>query len=219
MAKELQVILVRLCECEGNVSELVSRHGSLTERGKNQAIAVKTRLKEFQIQSWFAPQNSACQETAQVLSGGTVEKADEFKEPLYPQWAGRTLSEVKERWPLEWNAYWHPQPGDADRVIVPDGETFRTTFQRAKRGLNRIFGEFPGGGAVGIVTHGEIIRLLTIGFLGAPLEHLFLLHGKNGGITVFKFDGAKAVFECINDTCHLSTIGTDDLANYVTNGE
>jgi len=212
----LRVVVVRLCECDGNVQERLSRHGKLTELGRRQALATRSRIEGLGIQVYVSPDNSACQETAAIISGGTpVQIANEFKEPPYPQWAGLTLKEVKERWPAEWESYWNPRPGDAGRVIVPGGESFQTTFERLKSGLYRLYCGYRGLGVVAIVTHGELVRLLTVGLLGAPLEHLFRLHGRNGAISIFDFDGQVATFECINDTSHLVGLSPKDLADYL----
>jgi probable phosphoglycerate mutase len=216
----LRVTLVRLCECEGNVQERVSAYGGLTEIGRRQALATRSRLVNLLIRAWVAPDNPACQETAAILSGeAPVQIANEFKVPPYPQWAGLTLGEVQERWPREWQAYWNPLPGDAARTIVPDGESFQATFQRAKLGLDQLYGKYRGSDMVVIVTHGEVVRLLTVGLLGAPLEHLFRLRGRNGAVSTFDYDGQAAIFECINDTSHLVGLAAKDLANYVARPE
>jgi len=216
MPELLHVAIVRLCECDGNLKDLVSRHGRLTANGRRQAFAARDRLTNLGIQAWFSPNNSACQETAEILSGGiSVHPADEFREPPYPQWAGLTQKEVSERWPEECARYWNPQLGDADRIIVPGGEPLRVTYGRAKEGLARLYREFRDTGAVGIVTHGEVFRLLTVGLLGAPLEHLFRLRGRNGAVSIFDFDGQVPKFECINETSHLVGLTSQDVGDRV----
>ena len=213
---KLSVALVRLCECDGNVQKRVSRHGSLTDLGRQQALATRHRLRDLEIRSVFAPDNSACRETAAILSDGVpVELANEFKEPPYPKWAGLTLGQVQEEWPNEWRRYWNPRPGDAGRVVVPDGESLQVTFDRAKAGLDRLYAQHAGSTGIAIVTHGEVIRVLTVGLLGAPLEHLFHLRGRNGALSIFEFDAELATFECINDTAHLVGLAPKDLVDYM----
>jgi len=214
--KTVRVVLVRLCECEGNVLELLCRHGRLTELGKRQALAARTRIGRLGVSAWFSPDNTACRETCEILSGGApVQIASEFREPPYPQWAGKTLKQIRETWPNEWLHYWNPRPGDAERVVVPGGEPLRATLERLLTGLDRLYAENTNAGAIVGVTHGEIVRLLTVGLLGAPLEHLFRLHGRNGAVTILDFDGKAATFECINDSAHLVGLNPKDLADYV----
>jgi broad specificity phosphatase PhoE len=214
MLNAIRFVIVRLCECEGNVNELVSRHGHLTDMGRRQANATLSRIEKLNVQFWISPNNSACLETAQLLAGKLeIHIADEFKEPPYPKWAGLTLSQVKLTWPREWARYWNPEPGDADRVIVPEGESFRSTYDRIKQGLVRLYKERNKSGNVGIVTHGENIRLLTVGLLGAPLENLFKLRGFNGAVTIFEFDSNIARFDLINDSAHLQF--SSDLADFL----
>lgn len=227
MADAMTVELVRLCECEGNKKELVVRHGSLTDTGVEQAEALRMRLQveaerkgSAGVAQVFAPGNSACQQTARII-GGTrpVETADEFREPPYPDWAGKLLDQIKIKYPAEWERYFNPQPGDADRVLVQGGESFRATYERAKSGLDRIYREHGAAGHVAVVTHGEIVRMLVLGLLDAPLEHLFRLRGRNGAVTTFSYDGTTAVFERINDSAHLDEIGSKDIRSYVASRE
>ena len=212
MSELLRVVLVRLCECEGNVKELACRHGRLTELGRQEALATRARIISLGIRAWVAPDNSACLETAAIpFAGVPIQTMGEFSEPPHPKWAGLTLREIIERWPQEWEAYWNPKPGDADRVVIPEGESLRATFDRTIRGLGHLHSEYAGSGAVAIVTHGEVVRLLTVGLLGAPLEHLIRVRGRNGAVSVFDYDGQLATFECINDISHLTGVAPEDL--------
>lgn len=215
MSKRLTVALVRLCECDGNIQEKIATHGSLTVKGRVQAEAARKRINDLKlsVRGWFAPDNSACKETAEIIaSGGRVNIAHEFREPPYPRWKGLSLAEAEKGWPDEWFAYFHPQPGDADRIIAPDGESFRATYERAKSGVDRLYRQEPPLGTILVVTHGEVTRLLTSGLLGAPLENLFRIRSQNGAITLFHFDGVTATFECINDTSYL--VESKDLTDY-----
>ena len=163
MTQSLQVVLVRLAECQGNVDELVARHGNLTDRGRRQAYRAREQVDRLGISSFYSAETSACQQTALILAGGgAVQVAAEFNEPPYPVWAGKTLGEVAHEWPEAWQSYWNPELGDADRIIVPQGESFKTTFQRAKRGLDRIYNTEQSQHGVCFCTHGEVVRLLTV---------------------------------------------------------
>lgn len=213
MSDLMTVILVRLCECEGNVARLICRHGNLTEEGRRQAEALHRVIAPKQPVAVLAPENDACRQTASLIAGqGAVETAPAFREPPYPAWAGLTLDEVASEWPREWTNYLDPGPGDADRPIAPGGESFRTMYERAKDGLDLAFTRHrDAGGPIVIVTHGEITRLLTVGLLGAPLENLFRIRSQNGSASHFSYDGDRAIFDTINDTSHLGGLSSTDL--------
>lgn len=207
-ADAFRIALVRLCECEGNKLGRIARHAALTEEGRGQAAATRKRLLEFGLRACARPKNSACEETAAIIAEGLpVINADEFREPPYPRWEGMSYEQAKAASPVEWERYWNPRADDAHRVIAPDGEPWEVTFERARGGLRRLYREFPGPGVLAVVTHGEVVRLLTIGLLGAPLEHLWRLGGRNGAITLFEYDSCLAKFECVNDTAHLHDPG------------
>lgn len=209
-AEILRVALVRLCECEGNKLGRISSHGPLTEEGRRQAAAVCHHLLDSGLRACASPANSACEETATIIAQGLpVIDADEFREPPYPKWAGMKYKEAEAASPEEWHRYWHPRPGDAQLAIAPDGESWQATFNRTTDGLRRLVRDCPGSGLLAIVTHGEVVRLLTIGLLGAPLENLWRLGGRNGAVTLFEYDGAVAKFEYVNGTAHLGTLSRD----------
>lgn len=205
--------IVRLCECEGNVEGRVACHGPLTDCGRRQAVAARRYLSEFGIRACAVPDNPACKETAIIIGGGAaLHPAGEFREPPYPEYAGLTLDEVKQRFPDQIRRLFKPEPGDVEVPIPKDGESFRATSDRAIAGLRRLYSEFsPDPGVVVVVTHGEVVRLLTAQLLGAPLENLYRLRGRNGGVTMFDFDGHIASFEMINGTGHLHGLPARDL--------
>lgn len=216
MHAQLTVVLVRLCECVGNVAKLIGRHGDLTDAGRSQALALQRAIRR--PAAVLAPENSACLQTAEILAGGAaVEKQPVFREPPYPSWMGLTFTEIAARWPREWANFLNPGPGDADQILTPGGESFRTTFERAKEGLDLAFGRYRDGqGPIVIVTPGEVTRLLTVGLLGAPLENLFLIRSQNGSVSRFSYDGSKAIFDAINDTSHLGGLTNTDLISLAT---
>lgn len=218
MRDQLTFILVRLCECDGNSTKRVAQHGNLTTNGIKQATALQRAIEE--PVAVLSPDNSACRRTAEIIAGGAGFEVDAaFQEPPYPAWKDLTLDEVAKGWPSEWNSYLNPAPGDADRVLAPGGETFRATYERAREGLDRAFSRYRDrSGPIVIITHGEITRLLTVGLLGAPLENLFLVRSQNGSASRFSYDGSKAVFDTINDTCHLGELDSTDLIRLVTEG-
>lgn len=215
MPEKMRFVLVRLCECEGNQKGLIARHGELTPLGQRQARMTGRRVCGLGIQAWACPRNSACEATAAIVADGrSVQLVDDFSEPPYGKWAGKKLEYVERRWPREWKRYWMPRLGDAERTVVPGGEPLRTTCERLLKGVDGLYRSAHGVGCVGIVTHGENVRLITTGLLSAPLENLFRLGGRNGAITIFDYDGNTARFECINDTSHLES--PRDLADVVT---
>lgn len=215
MPKTITVLLVRLCECEGNVTERIGSHGKLTALGRRQAQATRDRLTGLRVAAWFSADNSACRETAEIVADGRpITAMREFNEAPFPEWKGKTLKEVREQRPDEWDGYFDPKPGTASTRIIPGGESLMETCERAMNGLQQVYERCKEVGNVGIVTHGEIVRLVPLALLQAPLESMFRLRGMNGAVTIFEFDGTRATFVCLNDHRHLLELGTKDLRDY-----
>jgi broad specificity phosphatase PhoE len=192
------------------LKQLVAAHGNLTQLGKDQATVLGARLRALGVQHFFSSDNSACRQTADSARGGCpLEICDEFSEPPYPAWKEKNFKSIGDQWPAEWERYQNPRPGDADAAFVPGGESFKTSYERARRGLDKIYKKWPDVHSAAIVTHGEIARWLILGLLGAPLEQLFRLRWYNGAVSIFKYDGVNATFECINDHSHLMVLGLE----------
>lgn len=209
----VRIAVVRLCECEGNDRNLISAHGRLTERGRSQALATRRRLMPLGMRAWICPENSACLETAAILSGGgPIRTMQEFREQGTGEWAGQSIPEIQKRREKEWSRVFRPGPGDILEPVIPGGESYQAVAKRVWQGLDKLLAEFKGWGTVAIVTHGEVVRLIAIQLLGAPIENLFRIGGRNGAVTIFDWDGDGVRFECINETYHLSVSESRDLA-------
>jgi broad specificity phosphatase PhoE len=94
--------------------------------------------------------------------------------------------------------YFEPRPGTAYLKLIPEGESLTETCQRATNGLRRLHEEHNDAGRIGIVTYGEVVRLLLLALLQAPLEKMFQLRGMNAAVTIFEFDGMRATGSVIS---------------------
>jgi len=149
-----------------------------------------------------------------IAKGRAITAMRELNEAPFPEWKGKTLKEAREQWPNEWDGYFDPKPGTASTRIFPGGESLMKTCERAMGGLRQVYKRCKDVGNVGIVTRGEVVRLVPLALLEAPLENMFRLHGMNGAVTIFEFDGTRGTFVCLNDHRHLLELGTKDIRDY-----
>lgn len=73
---------------------------------------------------------------------------------------------------------------------IPGGESLRELATRARNAVDQIVGDNPSGDAVAVVTHGAVIRVLVLDYLGAPLEAFDRIEVATGSITAIAFSGA-----------------------------
>lgn len=214
----MKVIMIRLAECYGNVQKLVAKHGNLTSLGRQQAQALADRFREECIAACFSSNATATLQTAEILmaSQGVVNTTDEaFNEPKLGDWEGLTFKQIKSKWPKEWDEYLNPGDDCRERRIVPgNSETWGVTIDKVLNRLKELAKQYIGK-TIAIVTHGEVIRLVVLSLLQAPIRNIWCIRGFNGAVTIFEYNGTTAVFEVINDTSHLYVLERKDLWSYL----
>lgn len=214
----MKVIMIRLAECDGNVQKLVAKHGNLTSIGRQQAQALADKFRKERLAACFSSNSTAALQTAEILmvNQGVVNTTDEaFNEPKLGDWEGLTFEQIKSKWPKEWDEYLNPGDDCRERRIVPgNSETWGETIDKVINRLNELIKQYIGK-TIAIVTHGEVVRLVVLSLLQAPIKNIWCIRGFNGAVTIFKYDGVRVVFEVINDISHLNSLDRKDLWDYL----
>lgn len=152
-----QVVLVRHGETEWS---RIGRHTSrtdlgLTERGREQAAALGSLLRQFAFDRVMAsPKRRAC-DTATLAGFPDAEVCSDLQEWDYGDYEGMTSAEIRRNAP-GWTVWTGPCPG---------GETLDQVATRADRVLRQI------GAASGnalIFGHGHQLRVLAARWCGLP---------------------------------------------------
>ena len=152
------IVLARHGETEWSAS---GQHTSrtdipLTERGREAARALSTRLATHEFALVLASPRRRARETAE-LAGFAPGLEPDLTEVDYGSYEGRTTPEIRERRP-GWTLW-------ADGT--PDGESLAAAGARADRVLARAQ---AAGGDVLLFAHGHILRVLAARWLGLPPE-------------------------------------------------
>jgi len=147
---------------------------ALSEAGREQAVLVAERLVAVHPDALVSSDLRRAADTAAALAARTglpVEVDPRLRERCYGQWQGRTIAEIRERWPVE-HARWragHPSPGcgieDIDELSKRAAEALREIADR------------HAGGTVVVATHGGSGRAGVAGLLGWPPEVAATLGG------------------------------------------
>jgi broad specificity phosphatase PhoE len=102
------------------------------------------------------------------------------------EWKGLTRPELDSRWPGSW-AGWFADPA---RARPPGGESLDDLFLRVRPRVDYWAAEYPGG-AIALITHGWVVRVLACHVLGAPFGHAPRLDVRTADITVIRWPSAK----------------------------
>ena len=107
------------------------------------------------------------------------------------EWAGLTRSELDLRWPGAWAA-WFANPAT---TRPPGGESLNDLFLRVRPRVDHWAGQHPRG-AIALITHGWVVRVLVCRAIHAPFELAPRLDVRTGDITVIRWpQGAEPELE------------------------
>ena len=140
----------------------------LTKEGKTATRQLAQRLAGIDLQAVYCSPLERTIETATLL-GTPHELAPVVEEQLievdYGKWTGQ---ELKTLYKLpEWKTVVH-QPS---RMRFPGGESLAEAQLRGTRACEKLVGLHPDG-AIAVITHADIIRLVLGFYLGQPLDLL-----------------------------------------------
>ena len=116
----------------------------------------------YDIQKIYSSPSERALKTAISAKGKLdveIELMDELKEMNMGQWEGKTLDQIKEREPENFENYWlRPH-----LFVKNTGENFDEMLARTRKALDRIVKENPAGNVL-IVTHGVTLKALMSHF-------------------------------------------------------
>ena len=147
-------------------------------------------------------------ETARIISentGTTPIISKELREINFGEWEGLTVSEIKNKYPKEFNN-WKTDETSAD--LVGGDVSLKNASIRSTNEILRIVKENKGKKII-IVAHGGIIKAGLLGIFQWKLTmyHKFALG--NTSVSKLSFDDdLNACLVTLNDTSHLPSAGT-----------
>lgn len=155
----MRIYLVRHGETVWNVEKRLQgwKDSPLTENGLRNAERLAERLDGTRIDRIFSSDQKRALTTAQIIAKDRsipIEILSSLRELNFGSWEGMTISEIEDKYPLEYNTY----KNNPDKYISTDGESIGQLFDRAAKALKHI--QSCGEENVLVVTHGVTIRVL-----------------------------------------------------------
>ncbi|MGD0488652.1 MAG: histidine phosphatase family protein [Syntrophorhabdales bacterium] len=196
----MDIYLVRHGETQWNKEEVFRGRKDipLNETGRRQAEQGGAYFRGIPVKRIISSPLARAVETAAGISAATgvpVERMEELTDINFGIWEGLSLKEVEERYPAAF-ALWGTSP---EKLRIADGETLAEVRERISRGLTRLAGL---AGAVAIVTHRAICKILVLSLLHMGNEHFWAIKYDPGSITLLEGDDARCTLIFSNDTCH-----------------
>lgn len=171
----------------------------LDERGRDQAAALGTRLRDVPLAAVVTSPLERCRETATALLDGRQPgpplHADErVGEVRYGSWTGRELK-VLRREPL-----WAVVQGQPSAAVFPDGEGLAEMSVRAVSAVRAWNAALGGDSIWALVSHADVIKAILADALGLHLDALQRLVVDPCSLTVVRYGRRGAQVERVNDT-------------------
>lgn len=138
----------------------------LSDAGRAEADAMAARMRDIKIDAIYASPLERAVETARPVArahGLRVRTREELGEVRYGDWEGRSLRALSR------TKLWRRVMARPSEVRFPGGETIREAQMRAVDAVERIRGDHEDG-AVAVVTHADIIRLLVAHYAGIHID-------------------------------------------------
>ena len=134
----------------------------LTEKGILQGNLLHNAVKMYKISKIYSSPSERALKTAKAARGNLdieIEIMDELKEMNMGNWEGKTLTEIKEKEPENFENYW-TKP---HLFVKNSGEDFTDLLMRTKKAVARILKDNHEGDIL-IVTHGVTLKSLLSEF-------------------------------------------------------
>ena len=134
----------------------------LTEKGILQGNLLHKAVKMYKISKIYSSPSERALKTAKAARGDLdieIEIMDELKEMNMGNWEGKTLTEIKEKEPENFENYW-TKP---HLFVKNSGEDFTDLLMRTKKAVARILKDNHEGDIL-IVTHGVTLKSLLSEF-------------------------------------------------------
>ncbi len=175
----------------------------LNETGKIQAEKAGAYFAGISLSRIVSSPLRRAVETAEAI-GGTigvpVETMEEFTDINFGTWEGLSLREVEERYPVDFRL-WRTSP---QRLQVGGGETLAIVRGRVSGGLAKLTAAEEG--AVAVVTHRVICKMIVLSCLNIGDEHFWDLKYDPASVTLLEGQHTNFTLVFSNDTCHLKEV-------------
>jgi len=120
----------------------------------------------------------------------------DLRERHFGVWEDMTFQEIKERFPQEFEA-WAENPL---KYSPPEGESTVGVSCRVLAVLESILKKHRGG-AISMVSHGGVNRVILCHLLGMPLENIFRIEQDHAAVNIIEFWDAYPVVKLMNGRC------------------
>jgi alpha-ribazole phosphatase/probable phosphoglycerate mutase len=180
----------------------------LSENGENQMEKLSKYIVEKnldRLHTVYSSDLSRAVKSAEIIAkphGLKPVIVKELRERNFGIWEGMSFDEIKEQYPVEFEAW----AGNPLKFSPMEGESTLEVKDRSLKALNDILEEQnnrnpeQGRAGIAIVSHGGIIRIVLCYLLGIPLDNIFRIEQDFGALNIVEFHDNFPVVKLLNRT-------------------
>jgi len=162
----------------------------------HEATTILPNFRASRLQSVYTSNLSRAVRSAQVIAepyGLLPVETQDFRERNFGLWEGMTFTEIKEKYPAEFES-WANNPLKYSPV---GGESTVEVRERVIPPLNRILNSHKGEN-IAVVAHGGVNRIILCHFLGVPMENIFRIEQDYAAVNIIEFWDKYPVLKLLN---------------------
>lgn len=204
-----RIILVRHGHVDGIQPERFRGRAEipLSTLGEKQRLLTAARVKQSAAPEMvFTSSLGRC-----IATGESIASACDVSSQILPElcdidygaWQWKTHDEVRQNAPDAFST-WKKHP---DQMQMPEGESLQQVLVRVTQALGKILKEYEGKTVV-MVSHDSVNRVLLLHMLGLPLSKYWAIKQDPCCINEVEFADGAFQIKSINETWHLSQLGS-----------
>ncbi len=172
---------------------------ALSQRGREQARDLSDYFRDIPLDAVYTSPLGRAVETARIAFPGVeAVTGDALNNLDLGQWSGMKKSDVKERFPGQWEA-WIGRP---ESIHFPGGERLADVWQRSRQFLDRIIA--GGEDTVAAVSHRSVAKVVIAAALGMEDNYYWKFHLDNASVSLLYHEPERGfTLVKLNDTHHL----------------
>ena len=166
----------------------------LSDKGRVEIVALQDRLAGHDLVALYASPLERTMTTAAAIAVGrplAIQPLPAVQEVDFGEWTGRTLDDLR-RDPL-----WPVVQSSPSRMRFPGGESPLEVQARAVAAIEEVLARHPAG-AVGVVSHADVIKILLATYAGAPLDAFQRFDVAPASISAIQFQDGRPTLLLVN---------------------
>jgi broad specificity phosphatase PhoE len=209
----LDIVLARHGETEWNVGEIFRGRADvdLNDTGRGQARLLGQFLADSKVSAVYSSPLKRALSTAGPIAGPhglSVRVSPGLNDLSFGDWEGLSIEEVRVKYPAAFSL-WVNHP---EQARPPGGEMLDELGRRARQVVDGVLASDTG--AVVLVTHRVVIKVLTCALLGLDNRHFWDVMVDTCGLTTFRHERGRFVLVRHNDTSFLRPMGRKPLTDF-----